>query len=236
MISICMPYYDRFDRLAESIASMERYYYARDIEIIIIDDGSPQPITELNTILDVTVIQLPGPKPPRNPCRPINEAVTYASSELIVLTSPEIIHEQPALIALEEQFFAQLDFVPDIDKLYMAAPCHDPDRGWLAGPQTPHGTGGRAPVPLNAEFPFLAMMTKTLFNSAGGYDEDYRNGQGYDDNDFLWRLERAGAIFMRSGMPVTHRHQPTKWNMPSNEALFRQKWGHVYAGSDGNMG
>ena len=214
-----MPYYDRAERLSASIASLERWYYAEDMEIIIVDDGSPD-LVILESILDVTVIALPGPKPPRNPCVPINEGVNYAKGEYIVLTSPEVVHTDPALFSLFKLHTEPNDVV--------SAVCFDPERGYLAGIATPRG-GGRGPMPDGADFPFCTLLTRDFFIEAGGYDEDYRTGQGYDDNDFLWRLYHAGANFKRSPDDVvTHHHEKTEWKMKSNESLFRKKWPDLF--------
>jgi hypothetical protein len=217
-----MPYYDRFERLMRSIYLLEKWYYGEDVEVVICKDGGGPMYFE--TILDARIVDIHREPGPLNPCTAINKAVEVSSGELVVITSPEIMHDEPALMDLEQQFFAAGERVNYIDKIYMAAPCFDPDRGWLAGPETPHGEGGRAPVPEGAEFPFLAMLTRQLFDDVGGYDEDYRHGQGYDDNDFLWRLDAAGVTFLTSDVPVRHEHVPLKWNLPSNKDLFYEKW------------
>lgn len=213
-----MPYYHRADRLSVSIASLERWYYGEDMEIVIVDDGSPDPLT-LETVLDVSIIVLPGPKPPKNPCLPINEAVRHAKGEHIVITSPEIKHKRPALHALFDLYAGGRDVV--------SAPCWDPDRGWIAGKNSPTGPKIGA-KPAGADFPFCTLLSRDFFYEAGGYDEDYRNGQGYDDNDFLWRLEGAGAHFKCSDVEVVHHHEKTEWNMKSNQPLFRKKWPDLF--------
>ena len=152
---------------------------------------------------------------PMNPCVPINEAVRHAKGDMIVLTSPEIVHDKPALYDMLEHYHDNRD--------YVAAPCTDPKRGIISGPGSPTGKK-RGPMPEGSDFPFCALMSKTLFYCAGGYDEDYRNGRAFDDNDFLWRLHAAGANFKHSETRVTHHHEKMKWNMPSNEPLFRSKW------------
>ena len=214
-----MPYYDRAERLGASINALERWYSAEDMDIIIVDDGSPEPL-QFDSILDVTILRIDRNPKPRNPCVPINMAVKHAKGDDIIITSPEIEHHRSV--------FPKLFYLHRNGRDVVSAMCFDNERGWLAGPRSPRG-GKRAPMPEGSDFPFCMLLTRDFFYAAGGYDEDYRNGQGYDDNDFLWRLERAGAIFKCSRHEVHHHHKAVEWKMKSNEPLFRSKWPDLFA-------
>jgi len=212
VISFCIPYYNRRDRLAESLESIERQYghIEAEIEIVIVDDGSDERLF-IESRFPTQIHHLPK-SGPLNPCVPINLAVKESSGSTIVLQSPEIVHHKPALLGLRDTWEGAKD--------YVAAPCWDKARGWIAGPQN----NRKHRLPPGAHMPFCAMFQKNLFWEAGGYDEDYRHGQGWDDNDFLWRLDRAGAKFRCSEVPVVHVHERTHWKLKSNRDLFRRKW------------
>ena len=72
------------------------------------------------------------------------------------------------------------------------------------------------------------MMYKEFFDEVGGFDEAYREGQGYEDNDFLWELHRQGASFeIRDDLQVNHIDTPVSWplgGVERNAAIFNEKW------------
>ena len=217
MISICMPHYNRWDRLQDTLDSYNDLYKGFDMEVCICDDGSDE-LKELKCDFPLFMVALPQ-SPPLNPCVPTNMAVRMAHGDRIILTCPEVIHVKPVIYSMLETQTDPFD--------YVSVTVTDSKRKLLTGPN--HGRRARAPYPEGSELPFCALMSKVLYWTAGGYDEDYRNGRGFDDNDFLWRLERAGANFKTAPGVVHHVHEPIKWKLPSNEKLFREKWPDLYS-------
>lgn len=212
-VSVCVPYWQRQAALDRMLQTYARLYPDLGLEFSICDDGSPEPAVVPPGVI---LTRLPAKDRPLNPCVPINRAVAASSGEVIVLTNPEIEHREPVLPALLELLESEDD--------YVAATCWD-DRGFhVAGADVDFTKRGRLPVPPGAQFHFLAAFHRTLWDRAGGFDEDYRHGTGCDDNDFLFRLHRAGARFRLS--PATVYHHPTKtpWGMPHNRDLFFRKW------------
>ena len=209
MISICMPHYNRWERLRDALRAYDQVYEGYELEIIVCDDGSDE-IESIESTFPLLRVDLP-PSPPLNPCVPINRAVEAAK---------EVIHRTPVLAAMAEK----LENFED----YVSASVFDTKRGYLTG-RTARERGSRAPYPPGSEFPHCALLRRDFFWFAGGYDEDYRHGRAFDDNDFLWRLERVGAQFHSVPHMVNHVHEPLKWNLPSNEPLFRKKWPDLYS-------
>jgi glycosyltransferase involved in cell wall biosynthesis len=214
MISVCMPYYMRQEALDRSLALL-RYHYP-DVEVVICDDGSPVPVQAPGA----KVVTLPMKGHALNPCVPINHAVAAASGDVLVLTGPEIEHREPVLYAMA------VGLGPDD---YIIAACQDVDGRWLAGSQVRGGEQGRGAMPAGSGFHFCAMLSRGLFERAGGFDEEYRAGQAFDDNDWLFRLERAGARFqLRDDLVVWHTRVPCAWpdgGHERNRQLFEAKWG-----------
>ena len=76
----------------------------------------------------------------------------------------------------------------------------------------------------------MAMMHRSLWDAAGGFDEEYRRGAGYDDPDFVLRLHRAGAKFLiRDDLVVEHVRQGAHaaWApgmYVRNREIFMRKW------------
>lgn len=185
-----------------------------ELEFSVCDDGSPEPPDVPPSVI-LTV--LPQKEGPLNPCVPINRAVEASSGDVVVITNPEIEHEEPVL----GEMLSLLEGPDD----YVVARCWDVDRKmWLADASVDYTKNGRAPVPPGAHFHFLAMLHRSLWEKAGGFDEDYRHGQACDDNDWLWRLHRAGARFRLTEGRVLHHHSHVRWPIPHNAGLFYRKW------------
>ncbi len=213
MISICMAYYNRHKALKKTIESYEKWYQDLDLEIVIVDDGSDKP-PDIHSSLRISIITLPKSKP-LNPCVPLNRAVKESIGSRIVITNPEEEHRHPALYDMLWRWDDKTDVI--------VSPSMDEERGWVAGPKVKYPD----PMPENAHYHFCMLMHRDLFP---GFDEDYRFGQAYDDNDFIWRLDRAGAKFTCSDVPTYHNsnlHEPLNWKLPLNEELFFTKWPHL---------
>lgn len=218
MISVCVPYWDRQEALDAMFANYAETYPDTDLEFSVCDDGSPTPAVVPE---GVTLTRLPAKDHPLNPCVPINRAVEASSGDLVVLTNPEVYHPTPVLHEMLGLWSGEDD--------YVAARCYDPRWGrWLAHPDVNFREHGRLPVPDGAQFHFCALLHRSLWDRAGGFDADYRHGLACDDNDFLWRLHEAGATFRTTVEAVTHDSTTRlDWKLPHNRDLFASKWPNV---------
>lgn len=219
MISICVPHWNRPAELERMYREYMVLYSDLDFDFSVCDDGSEPPVPyPPRGILTV----LPYKDHALNPCVPLNVAVANARGDILVLTGPEIQH--PNLV-LQEMV---CDLGPDD---YVMTACRDIAGQWLCGTQVRGGENGRGPMPSSSGFHFCAMLHRSLFDRAGGFDEDYRAGQAFEDNDWLYRLERAGARFhMRDDLVVWHRRISCAWpagGHERNRLLFESKWGSL---------
>lgn len=214
-ISVCMAYWKRQEALDRSLAAYRRHYPHLDLEIVVADDGSPEPVQAPGCV----VVSLPRKQSALNPCVPLNAAVRASTGELIVLTNPEIEHVEPVL----EQMAAMIEHPSQ----YVTAACVDADGSVLAGAGVDYRKDGRLPVPPGAHFHFCAMLTRELFDHVGGFDESYRYGQAYEDADWLWRCYEAGARFLHHPVAVRHYRTATAWGLPLNEKRYLKRWAHT---------
>lgn len=209
-VSVCVPYWipsgdcDDLRRTAESVPV--------ECDLVLCDDGSPVKYPWRATRQANAYVMLPRKDVALNPCVPLNAAVAHSTRSIVVLTNPGI--EIPA--GGLERMLAELD-----EDTYVAAACRDGDGRWLC-----HSTWRSSEtLPPGAGFHFLAMFTRSLFDRAGGFDERYRNGQAYEDADFLWRLQSAGAAFkILDDLVVSHRRSTTQWpsgGLERNRELYR---------------
>jgi glycosyltransferase involved in cell wall biosynthesis len=223
--SIVMPYWNRAEALANALNRYAAIYKDDGLEVIVVDDGSPEkPIVWSYLPLLVRVITLPEKTAALNPCVPINVGVGLAQNDIVFLTNPEIMHTGNII----DPMIAELKKLGP--KGYVAAACFCPRlNAWLCKSDAPP-TPGRAKVPAGAGLHFFSCFHKSLFDEIGGFDVEYRNGQGYDDNDFLWKLHSAGAKFsILDDCVVEHSPAPrTVWprgGLARNRAIFERKWG-----------
>lgn len=227
MISICLPYWNRPAALADALRAYRRCYARLAMEIVIADDGSAAP-PDMSGEWPwlVRVVHLPAKEIALNPCVPMNEAVAASRGDIIVLSNAEIVHDREVL----PEMAAELRRLGPKGYVLAAAWCPE-EQAWhchssIAGDRP---SGERQPP--GSGFHFCAMLRRSLWDAAGGFDEDYRDGAGYDDPDWVNRLARAGAAFrIRDDLVVTHPRTAARSKWPAgaferNRALFFSKWG-----------
>jgi len=178
--------------------------------------------------IDVTLIRLPKKDGPKNSCVPYNAGAAIAKGNYIALSSPEMQHNMAILEAMRKECYM------GGDKAYVMAACWCPDqKRWhchsgMKRPTDASDVG--AYIPEGANYHFMTMMSKTLWDEVGGFDEEYRDGAGFEDPDFVRRLHKAGANFiMRDDLVVEHPRKGARaeWTLPMfdrNRALFLSKW------------
>jgi hypothetical protein len=224
MISLLLPYWDRQAAANKALSTLAESYSGLQIEVIVIDDGNPVPFVAPQSFpLKLRVIRMPTKNEPRPPAAAWNAGARAASGDLLALSCIEVQHPHPVLWEMA----AQLQEIGRDGYVLASAWCPE-QRAWHCGggaqiwDHFPVGVGGS----------FLSMMHRTLFERIGGFDEDYMDGAGYEDRDFVRRLQCAGAqIVVRDDMVVHHpkRGANIKWppeGFSRNEQLYRSKWGN----------
>lgn len=231
LISLILPYWNRQEATDISLWAMADAYPDLGLEVIVVDDGSLIPYDVPKKLpLTVRVVRLPPKTQALNPCVPINAGVSLACGDIIALSSPEIVHTIPVLGELRKELEKQGE------NGYVLAACWCPDENrWhchSSMQRRDDNDVGRY-LPQGTQYHFMAMMNRSLWDKTGGFDEDYRQGAGYDDPDWVMRLCRAGAKFvMRDDLVVQHPHASprSKWppgSFARNRALWFEKWSPV---------
>ena len=223
MISIILPYWDRQAAADAALESIANCYGNIDLEVVVVDDGTPEPFRRPPLDLEIAVYRLPQKAKPLSPVTCWNEGVKVARGSTIVLSCIEVLHTSPVL----GQMAAELELIGPDGYVLAAAWCpellewHCHSRFYSAGaPPLPPGCG-RA---------FCAMLSKELYLRAGGFDEEYRSGAGYEDIDWVYRLLQAGANFkIRDDLVVVHPKTGAsiRWGgeqFARNAALLAEKW------------
>lgn len=227
-ISLVLPYWDRQGVADRSIARLAELYADLDMEVVVVDDGNATPYAVPRlTPWPVRVIRLPVKNRPLNPCVPYNRGVEAAWGDCIALSGTEMLHETPVLADMQQELerggrdtYVSAAVRAAESKRWHA---HSSLRTWekVCGVEMPKG----------AQFHFMTMLSRGLWNRCGGFDEGYRDGAGYDDPDLVLRLDRAGARFVtRDDLVVEHVRggARAKWTdemFERNRRIFVSKWG-----------
>ncbi len=222
MISLILPYWDRQEAADKALRLLDKTYAGFNFEIVIVDDGNQIPFVAPETSLNIKIITLPVKHEPKSPTTAWNAGVAAATGDVVVLSCIEILHETPIL----EQMVEALDDLGPLGYVLAAAWCPELSE-WhchssIKVPRNPAGTG----------IAFCGAMRKELFLKAGGFDDEYREGAGYEDNDFINRMLQVGARFLiRDDLVVTHPKTGASiaWGATKfarNEGIFYRKWPH----------
>lgn len=229
-ISLILPYWDRPAAAARGLASVARCYGDLDLEVVVVDDGTPAPFAPPNDLPGMTprmtVVRLPTKTGPLSPVTPWNIGAAAATGDWLALSCIEVIHETPVLDALAQAAGAlgpkgialAAAWCPEMAEWH----CHSTHRS-AGAPALPEGTGR----------PFCAVLHRSLYEAVGGFDEAFRAGAGYEDMDFINRLLAAGARFqIRDDLVVTHPKTDARIHWPPamfarNRALYEARWGQI---------
>lgn len=225
VVSVVMPFWRRQDVLARNLRRYKELYSDFPIEIIVVDDGSPEPaVVEGEFPWPVDIIRLPAKTKPKDSVLPLNVGALAAKGEYLVLTGPEIVHRAPVLEGM-------LTTARAMGPLSHVSPavwggtwwyCHSKD-------MPPDAKVGRAPSPKGAALHFCALLRRDVFWAVKGFDQEYRDGAGYSDNDFLWKLHDIGVKFAIRDDLVTDHVECPRCNWPPgafqrNREIFERKW------------
>ena len=228
MLSVVMPYWQRQEALDKGLESMAKQYADLSMEVVVVDDGSPVPaVADGDYPWPVRVIRLPSKTTPKSACVPYNAGVKAAYGNVVALSAPEIWHEQPVFPAM----LAELERLGP--KGYVASAAWCPEHGmWHCHSTSRIAEEQGYPHPAGFGMHFCAVIHRDFYLSVGGFDEAYRDGSSFDDNDFVWTLHDAGAVpSILDECVVIHAKTgaTTQWPEGSHERnrqIFLNKWGH----------
>lgn len=223
MISLILPYWDRQAAADAAIKALDRCYCGTDLEVVIVDDGNRVPFVSPACSLRVRVVNMPIKDEPKSPASCWNAGVAEASGDLIALSCIEVLHINPVLQDMAEE----LGRTGPMGYVLAAAWCPEM-KEWHC--HSRHHSEGAPAMPDGFGRAFLGMLHKSLYLKAGGWDEEYRDGAGWEDLDFAKRLQRAGAQpVIRDDLVVIHPKTGAKirWGAAKfarNQAIYQQRW------------
>tara|TARA_R110000824_G_scaffold391495_1_gene589296 strand:- start:11321 stop:12946 length:1626 start_codon:yes stop_codon:yes gene_type:complete len=198
-LSIVTTYYNRKDLFLRTLESIKVSKYAKDIEVVVVDDAS-DPNHRLEDIVDnydfpINLIRVnPEEKWYVNPCVPFNRAIKAAQSPLVLLQNPECFHvgdviESAILTTNESNYivFACYALSQEQTKTFHNSPT-------LKVTNKVSSCGGMEGWYNHSKYNirpyhFASCISKNNIDKVGGFDEEFAYGISWDDDDLLVRIK-----------------------------------------------
>ena len=216
-VSIIIPCYNRGKYIAETVESVINQTYP-NIELIVVDDGCTDNSREvLERYADrIHILEHPG-RVNKGQSAALNLGLKSCAGEFVAildsddLFSPEKIEKQVAFLTLNERFGLVYSNGMNIDA-----------QGKETYPILPQGhcpPSGPGPVLLDCfiNLPSNALVRKSVFDTAGGFDESLRAAQDHDMVVRLLEVAPAGYIdeclwyYRRHGDSISRKGVVARW-------------------------
>lgn len=213
--SIIMSYFMRDVHLYNTLISFNYHYKNRnDYEVIIIEDiknkNNKEEHDKLLKVLkffnknadkyiDIKLIESGGNY--SNPATLFNQGAKLANGDYLIITNPEVFHKENILKGLDS-------IIKEKGECYIVCSCLSGDienkfiddfesfnitpKMWYQHSQY-----------RNALFHFCSCISKKKYFEIGGFDERYKNGVAYDDDQFRDDVGRSGILFVISDNLLT---------------------------------
>jgi len=238
--SIVMPYHDRAVLLHNTLVSYHNWYNNRhDWEVIVVQDSKCIFSKQLHDVvrdwqkrgMNIRVVPQYAPDA-FGPSLAFNTGVAESGGEYLVLTSPEVVHNEDILGGLDLLF-------AENPEQYVVCACQSltkvdrpkkissldrlpgkPDRWYQHSIHRP------------AMYHFCSSLRKDLYMEIGGFDERFSEGFCFDDDDFRDTVKSAGILVNQAdGLLTSHQWHPPysvkgkmeRWK--KNKALYESKHG-----------
>jgi len=208
-VSLILASFLRPQLLNLGLLSITKYITPFSLEIIVvndgIDDGTKEICDSYRDRLDIKYaftgqrnsqeIQI------RNPAKPLNVGIKQSTGEIIVLSCPEMYHIDDCLNKISQPLFNKHKYLTTPRLLYF-----DNTNEFTSDINNGH------PADLKkcevhdeaSQMPFLMGIWKDEVINIGGYDEDFNDGYGGEDNDLVDRLQLNGCSYHRVDTNVVH--------------------------------
>jgi glycosyltransferase involved in cell wall biosynthesis len=265
VVSIILPYYNRKQYLKATLDSFEYYYSDRkDFQIVIVDDGSttgnmPDDIIDQYNLW-IKLIRIENKKG-INPCYPYNVGVRNSDGDIIVLSSPEIVHTCNMFNAcndfekLTDDNYLQFSVFCIIDTgtkdILLSNGMSFEDKERLINNKIPDfyenlGCNGYSfnnnlgswythEKIKNDCFNFLSACTKDTYFNLSGFNEVFIKGTGFDDTDFRDRILKHvdNNVIWYNDFVAIHIDHPTCSNdNNTNFLLYNELKNKIYEKND----
>lgn len=202
-ISVVMAYYNREEQLIRTLRSINFSSLSKNIEVIIVDDNSDKPVSEfLNSDLfnfEIKLFRINNEdKLGVNPCVVYNYGFNHCCGDIIIIQNPEnfwvgdVAKYVYANMNLSTYFvFSCFASSLEYSNKILSYCCVERIRDDVLMNKIIENSNGiwyNHPIYNNTKYHFCSAICRENLIKLNGFDNRYKDGYGYDDNEFLHRI------------------------------------------------
>lgn len=231
--SIILPYYQRPSLNITLLSFLHFYKERNDYEVVIIEDAknysSDEHHTELINIINrykdnIKINHIINDTISFNPARSFNIGVQNSKGKNIILTNPECVHVCNILNTCDNTnnnykiFGCLLVDCENIEATDFKEVKFISKNFWYQHSKY-----------RNERYHFCSCITRDQYINLRGFDEEYSKGVGFEDNDFVKKIEKENIKFEIIDNPyVYHISHETGYQsqelLKLNKQYFNKKW------------
>jgi len=229
-VSVVMAYYNRREQFKKTLASIKHY---GDPEIIVVDDGSTERIDDLEGF-DLVRIEPSQKWWINGGATQFNIGFSYAQGDIIIMQNPECIHVGNILDKVQEltpgNMFSFGCYSLDHHLSYETYNAEYLRQHIYSMPQriqVAHIGWYNHSIHRPVAYHFCNAILREDLEKIGGFDERFAKGIGFDDDDLVRRIRKAGINITIIDDPfvIHQKHHRTDYGLiwtqrMLNKALF----------------
>jgi GT2 family glycosyltransferase len=219
-ISVIIPVYNRLDVLLRTLVHLSRQTLPNELfEVIVVDDGSSEPIKEKATGLDLPYKMSVICQDHRGPAAARNLGAANGSGEVLLFLDADMLAEGNLLEAhLQAQEYHKQALIEGLRKIYLSE--RTPFFMQIIDVDT---------NPKNKLIDFPEMLTCNLsvkrsnFQKLGGFEENLLK---WEDVEFGYRAKQAGCKLVFLPEAVAYHEHPMSFHefCEKQKILYEQAW------------
>ncbi len=216
LLSVIVPVYDSPRELEQCLAALAKSDF-QDREVIVVDDGSTEPVASLADNHGFTSIRIDGPK---GPASARNAGATAARGRYVVFIDADVRVQTDTLA----RFAGAFEVRPDAAAVIGSYDEHPPELNYISQYKNlfHHYVHQRNAGLTPTFWSGCGAMRRELFLSCGGFDEDRYQRPAIEDIELGTWLTAAGhLILLDNKISVTHLKRWTLWTMIKSDIFDR---------------
>lgn len=236
--SFNMAYLKLFEQLKNTLVSFQHHYADReDFEVVLaIDPRNPkqdtEQVKELASKQPFRMLCFESEVPAVNPAPLHNLAAKESSGDFFIINGPEMFHKSDVLSVLDRIFQERGG-----SGVYVIFACES-GRNWTPDIERfedfkyEHHCWYQHSVYRNRQLNFCSAISKSDWKWVGGFDEDFKDGIAFHDDNFRDRVLAYGIsiVVIDEAITVHQKHDKVHLKMPDykirhaqNKALREKK-------------
>ena len=216
MLSVIVPVYNGSDNLARCLAALAESQYD-NWEVLVVDDGSTEPIEPLVTAHGFRYMCINGPG---GPARARNHGVAHVTGQYVVFIDADVCVHPDTLARFAETFASD----PTIDAIVGAYDDAPAAPNFLSQYKNlfHHYVHQRCDGEISTFWSGCGAMRRELFVSCGGFDAQRYRRPSIEDIELGTWLSAAGhRIVLDSRIQAKHLKRWTLWNLLKTDICDR---------------